>query len=116
RLVQLVERTLPGGSRSVAGVSRACVSRHLWYVRVPDEAAGRVAARSWRLYEPVQRVSLLARTGDAAVADGSPHRKRARGCAVFAAASGGRERALPRAARESVRAAGKEIPAARSRR
>ena len=74
--VQLVERPLPGRRRSVAGVSRAAVPRDVRHLRLPDEAAGRDAARSRRGDEPVQRVPLPAGARDAVAADGAPRRER----------------------------------------
>ena len=76
--VQLVQRPLSGDRRSVAGVSRAAVSRNVRHLRLSDEAAGRDAARPRRGDEPVQRVPVPAGTRDAVAADGAPRRERAR--------------------------------------
>ena len=47
--VQLVERPVSGDRRTVAGLSRPSVPRDLRHLRLPDEAAGRDAARSRRV-------------------------------------------------------------------
>src|SRR5262249_6111446 len=109
--LRLVERTLPGRGRSVAGVSRAGLPRDVRHVRLPDEVARRVAARPGRMHEPVQRLPVPARTGDAAAADGATRVERARGRAVLAAAPGCGARPLPGPARQPVRVAGFEVSA-----
>ena len=75
--VQLVQRTLSGHRGAVAGVSRPAVPRDVRHLRLPDEAAGRDAARSRRGDEPVQRVPVPAGARDAVAADGAPRRERA---------------------------------------
>ena len=59
------------------GVSRPGVPRDVRDVRLPDEAARRIAARPRRVLEPVQRVPVPAGTRDAAAAHGPPRRQRA---------------------------------------
>ena len=61
----------PVDRRSVAGLSRSAVPRDVRHVRLSDEAARRDAARSRRVHEPVQRVSVPAGTRDAVAADGA---------------------------------------------
>ena len=74
--VQLVQRPLSGDRRAVARVSRPAVPRDVRHLRLPDEAAGRDAARSRRGDEPVQRVPVPAGARDAVAADGAPRRER----------------------------------------
>ena len=76
--VRLGERPLPGRHRPVAGLPRARVPRDLRRLRLPDEAARRVAARPRRGAQPVQRLPLPAGPRDAVAADGPPRRERAR--------------------------------------
>ena len=78
RRLRLVERPLPGRRRSVARLPRAGLPRDVRHVRLPDEAARRVAARPRRGAEPVQRVPVPAGARDAAAADGAARRERAR--------------------------------------
>ena len=59
------------------------VPRDLRHLRLPDEAAGRDAARSRRRDEPVQRVPVPARPGDAVAAHGAPCRERHRRWPAF---------------------------------
>ena len=112
--VQLVERPLPGGRRAVAGVSRAAVPRDVRYLRLPDEAAGRDAARPRRGDEPVQRVPVPAGARDAVAADGAARREQPRGGRLSRAgseqASNVTYAGLPSS---RYRAAGGQVPAAR---
>ena len=82
RHLRLVERALPRRRRAVARVSRPAVPRDVRHLRLPDEAAGRDAARPGRGDEPVQRLPVPAGARDAVAADGSPRRQRARGRGV----------------------------------
>ena len=77
RHLRLVERPLPGDRRSVAGLSRPQVPRDVRHLRLPDEAAGRDAARPRRGDEPVQRLPVPAGPRDAVAADGPARRQRA---------------------------------------
>ncbi len=102
RRIQLVQRQLPHRGRAVAGVSRAGVPRDLRHVRLPDEAARGDAARPGRRAQPVQRLPLLPRPGDAAAAHGAPRAERARSSPSFLErAADGRARALRRAGEQS---------------
>ena len=85
----------PVDRRSVAGVSRTAVPRDLRHLRLPDEAAGRDAARSRRVHEPVQRVPVPAGARDAVAADGAPRRERRRRRDVSRVARARLERHLP---------------------
>ena len=66
--VQLVERPLSSGRRTVTGLSRAPVPRDLRHVRVSDEASRRNVTRSRCGHESVQRVPLPARSRNAVAA------------------------------------------------
>ena len=57
--VQLVQRPFPGDRGSVAGLSRAAVPRDLRHLRLPDEAAGRNAARPRRGLSPFNAFLFL---------------------------------------------------------
>ena len=100
--VQLVERPLPGHRRAVARVSRPAVPRDVRHLRLPDEAAGRDAARSRRGDEPVQRVPVPAGARDAVAADGAPRRERRGGGELPRVARAGVERHLSRACRRAA--------------
>ena len=100
--VQLVERPLSGDRRTVAGLSRAPVPRNLRHLRVPDEAAGRDAARSRRVHEPVQCLPVPAGTRDAVVADGASCRECRRRGELSRVARARLERDLPRPARRAA--------------
>ena len=98
------------------GLSRAAVSRDLRHLRLPDEAAGRDAARPRRGDEPVQRVPVPAGARDAVAADGAARRERRRGGELPRVARARVERDLSRPADEPLPAAGRQVPAARRRR
>ena len=95
RHVQLVERTVPGGRGSVARLPRPAVPRDVRDLRLPDEAAGRDAARSRRNARAAQRLPVPAGARDAVAADGTPRRQRASGRRVPRVARAGLERHLP---------------------
>ena len=76
--VRLVQRALPGGRGPVAGLPRPAVPRDVRDLRLPDEAAGRDAARPRRGALAVQRVPVPAGARDAVAAHGAPRRERAR--------------------------------------
>ena len=92
--VRLVERPLPDRRRPLARLPRPRVPRDVRHVRLPDEAARRVAARPRRVPQPVQRVPLPARAGDAAAAHGAARRERARRRATSSSSTRRRARAL----------------------
>ena len=114
RGVQLVERPLPGRRGPVARLPRAGVPRDVRHVRLLHEAARRDAARSRRGDEPVQRIPLPARAGDAVAADGAPRRERAGGRGVPRGARAGVERHLPGPADEPLPPARRQVSAGRA--
>ena len=115
RHVQLVERPVPRRRRPVPGVPRAAVPRDVRHLRLPDEAAGRDAARPRRRPLAVQRLPAAPGDRDAVAADGPARRQRAGGGGLPRLARAGLARHLPRPARQRLPAAGGEVPAARGR-
>ena len=69
----LGQRQLPWHDRAVAGLPRHPLLRDLRRVRLPDEGARREPARPRSGPQPLQRVPLPARAGDAAGAHGAAH-------------------------------------------
>ena len=92
----------PGRRGSVARVPRPAVPRDVRDLRLPDEAAGRDAARSRRGARAVQRVPVPAGARDAVAADGAPRRERASGRGVPRVARARLERRPTRACREAA--------------
>ena len=105
--VQLVERTVPGGRGPIARLPRPAVPRDVRDLRLPDEAAGRDAARSRRGARAVQRLPVPAGTRDAVAADGASRRERAGRRGVPRVARARLERHLSRPARKPIQAAGR---------
>ncbi len=116
RHLRLVERPLSGDRRAVAGLSRPAVPRDVRHLRLPDEAAGRDAARPRRGDEPVQRLPVPAGARDAVAADGPARRQRAGRRRLPGRARPGHQRHLSRARHQPLRRAGRQVPAARRRR
>ena len=93
------------------GIPRTAVPRDVRHLRLLHEAAGRDAARSRRVHEPVQRVSLPAGTRDPVAADGATRRECGRSRELSRRTRTRLERDLPGTGDQSLPIARGQVPA-----
>ena len=115
RHVRLVQRAVPGGRGSVAGLPRPAVPRDVRDLRLPDEAAGRDPARPRRRRCRRSTPSCSCRGWRRCRCGWSATSTTRDGRGVPRVARAGLERDLPRPAGQQVPAARGEVPAARRR-